>query len=210
MSTDSAANTDSLTAAEAKCERHELHELKSRWWCFLLLGIAMVLFGIFALSISPLIGLAQMFIIGAVLMIGGVVQLVTSFWAGKWSGTLLNLLVAIFYIAVGYLIIDNPAKAAAIFFVVTAAMLIVSGIFRIVVALQTRNRDWGWTMLSGVVSLALGVVIYRVIRYSQEHDQGPEKFLWLVGLFVGIELIFNGWTWVMMSLGLRASSDDEE
>jgi len=210
MSTESAANSDSLTAAEVKCERHELHELKSKWWCFLLLGVALVLFGIFALSMSFWIGLAQMFIIGAVLMIGGVVQLVTSFWAGKWSGTLLSLLVAIFYIAVGYLIIDNPAKAAAIFFVVTAAMLIVSGIFRIVVALQTRSRDWGWTMLSGVVSLALGVVIYRVIRYSQEHDQGPEKYLMLVGLFIGIELIFNGWTWVMLSLGLRTSSDDEK
>ncbi len=48
---------------------------------------------------------------------------------------------------------------------------------------------------NGGVTLLLGIIIHR---------QLPEAALWVIGLFIGIEMIFNGWAWIMMSLGLRA------
>jgi len=54
---------------------------------------------------------------------------------------------------------------------------------------------WGWSLASGIISVMLGVMIYR---------QWPASGLWVIGMFVGIELIFNGWTWIMLSMGLRA------
>ena len=49
-------------------------------------------------------------------------------------------------------------------------------------------------MLSGVLSLLLGILIWK---------QWPEASLWVIGLFVGIEVLFTGWTWVMLSLLLK-------
>jgi uncharacterized membrane protein HdeD (DUF308 family) len=48
--------------------------------------------------------------------------------------------------------------------------------------------------VNGLITLIMGLVINR---------QLPEASLWLIGLFVGIEMIFNGWAWVMLAFGLR-------
>ena len=76
-----------------------------------------------------------------------------------------------------------------------AIFLIVSGVFRIVSALFVRFQDWGWVLLNGGVTLLLGIIINR---------QLPEAALWVIGLFIGIEMIFNGWAWIMLAFGLRA------
>ncbi|REK25026.1 MAG: HdeD family acid-resistance protein [Planctomycetota bacterium] len=184
-----------------------MHELRSQWWCFLLLGIAQVVLGTFALGSSFYIGVFGVLTIGALLLISGVIQLVSSFWAGKWSGMLLNLMISIFYIVVGYFILENPGKAAAVLMVLTSAMLLVSGIFRCVVAMTSRYQDWGWVLLNGIISIALGVLIYRFVE--DRSVEAITKSLWLIGLFIGIELLFNGWTWIMLSLGLRAAGDED-
>jgi uncharacterized membrane protein HdeD (DUF308 family) len=31
----------------------------------------------------------------------------------------------------------------------------------------------------------------------------PESALWVIGLLVGVELLFNGWSWIMLSLAVR-------
>ncbi len=50
-------------------------------------------------------------------------------------------------------------------------------------------------LLNGGVTLLLGIIINRRL---------PQASLGVIGLFIGIELIFNGWPWVMLALGLRA------
>ena len=77
---------------------------------------------------------------------------------------------------------------------IIAIFLIISGIFRIVSALSERFTGWGWVLLNGGVSLLLGLLIYK---------QWPLSGLWVIGLFVGIDLIFNGWAWIMLSLAMR-------
>jgi uncharacterized membrane protein HdeD (DUF308 family) len=54
--------------------------------------------------------------------------------------------------------------------------------------------------LNGGISLLLGIIINR---------QMPEAALWVIGLFIGIELLFRGWAWIMLSLGLRAVAKDD-
>ena len=51
-------------------------------------------------------------------------------------------------------------------------------------------------LLNGCITLLLGLLINR---------QWPDSALWVIGLFVGIEMIFNGWGWIMLSLGLKRS-----
>jgi uncharacterized membrane protein HdeD (DUF308 family) len=174
---------------------HELHALRNQWWCFLLLGLAMVVLGTFCI-IDPLVPtLASVIVLGFVLMAAGITQIISAFWAGKWSGMLIQILIGVLYIVVGYMIVDAPVINMVLITKFIAIFLIVSGAFRIVSALVVRFQDWGWAVLNGGITLLLGVIINR---------QLPEAALWVIGLFIGIELIFNGWAWVMLAWGLRA------
>ena len=180
--------------------RHELQALHKQWWCFLLLGITLVVLGTLAIAdpfITAFTGFAAVLILGFLLLAAGIVQVISSFWAGKWSGMLLHMLVGVLYAVVGYMIIDDPKVSMLILTKFIAIFLIVAGVFRIVSALMTRFNDWGWVLLNGVITLILGLIINR---------QLPEAALWVIGLFIGIELLFNGWAWIMLSLGLRRIS----
>jgi uncharacterized membrane protein HdeD (DUF308 family) len=93
------------------------------------------------------------------------------------------------------MIIDSPIINMVLITKLIAIFLIVSGAFRVVAALVMRFQDWGWALLNGGITFFLGVIINR---------QLPEAALWVIGLFIGIEMLFNGWAWVMLALGLRA------
>ena len=68
------------------------------------------------------------------------------------------------------------------------------GAFRTLSAMVVRYPYWGWSLLNGVVTFLLGLIIFR---------QWPFGSLWVIGLLVGIEMLFFGWTWFMMSLAIR-------
>jgi uncharacterized membrane protein HdeD (DUF308 family) len=127
-------------------------------------------------------------------MVGGIATIVASVWAGKWSGTLVQMLVGILYLVVGFMITEEPIRAAATLTAFIAAFFIVAGAFRIIAALSVRFPLWGWALLNGIVTFLLGVVIYRNF---------PQNIFWVIGLLVGIEMLFHGWTWIMLSLAIR-------
>jgi uncharacterized membrane protein HdeD (DUF308 family) len=171
-----------------------LHSLRQQWWCFLLLGISLVVLGVICIGSPFAASVVSVVFFGYLLVAGGITQIISSFWVGKWSGMLLHLLVGVLYIIVGLMIIDAPLENTLLLTKMLALFLIVSGIFRIVVALAQRFHEWGWVLLNGGVTLLLGLLINR---------QMPGSALWVIGLFVGIEMIFNGWSWIMLALGLR-------
>jgi uncharacterized membrane protein HdeD (DUF308 family) len=108
---------------------------------------------------------------------------------------LIHILIGVLYVIVGYMIVDAPVINMVLITKFIAIFLIVSGAFRIIAALVARFQDWGWALLNGAVTLLLGIIINR---------QLPEAALWVIGLFIGIELLFNGWAWIMLAFGLRA------
>lgn len=173
-----------------------LEVLSKSWLWLFAMGVAMVVLGTVSISWACLatITVAATWLFGFLLLAGGITEIVHSFWAGRWGGMLLHLLVGILYTVVGFMIIDQPEQSAIDLTLVIALFLIVGGIFRIVFALSERFAGWGWVMLNGAVSLLLGMMIYK---------QWPGSGLWVIGLFIGIELIFNGWAWIMLALGLR-------
>jgi uncharacterized membrane protein HdeD (DUF308 family) len=184
-----------VPAPSNSSDAHELHPLRDKWWCFLLLGIALVVLGSICI-IEPLVpSIASVVALGFLLMAAGIAQIVSSFWAGKWSGMLFHILIGVLYAVVGYMIVDEPVVNMVMITKFIAIFLIVSGAFRIVSAMVVRFQDWGWVALNGGVTLLLGIIINR---------QLPEAALWVIGLFIGIEILLNGWAWVMLALGLRA------
>lgn len=174
----------------------EVESLRRHWPWFMALGIAMVVLGTIAIGDAVVATEAATVLFGFLLLAGGISLIVSAFWAGKWSGTLLHLLIGVLYVIVGLMIVDSPANSAVQLTLIIAFFLIFSGIFRVIYALSERFTGWGWVLLNGAVSMLLGFLIYK---------QWPYSGMWVIGLFVGIELIFNGWAWVMLSVGLKQS-----
>jgi uncharacterized membrane protein HdeD (DUF308 family) len=179
----------------------ELGHLKSSWCWFFWFGILLVLCGTAALvfpALTLLFSIAAVAILGVVLLVAGVATIVHSFWAGKWSGTLLQLLVGILYIVAGFTITDRPIVSTVTMTAFVAAFFIVVGAFRTLAAFIVRFPRWGWAALNGVVTFLLGVIIYRHF---------PESAIWVIGVLVGVEMLFHGWMWIMLGLALRNLPD---
>src|SRR6476659_2113772 len=95
----------------ARVMEHELRHLRDEWWWFLVLGILLIVSGMVALT-YPLIGtLATVVVLGMTLLVSGVAMIVATFWAGRWSAHLLQLLIGVFYVVVGFLMMDKPLEA---------------------------------------------------------------------------------------------------
>lgn len=171
----------------------------SRW--FMALGIAMVVLGTLTLGWACVaeVTVVATWLFGFFLLGGGIAEIINSFWVGRWSGMLVHLLIGVLYTLVGFMIIDQPENAAIQLTLIIAIFLMIGGIFRVVFAVSERFAGWGWVLLNGAVSFLLGLVIYK---------QWPTSGLWVIGLFIGIELIFNGWTWIALSYGVRELPGD--
>ncbi|MEM8680216.1 MAG: HdeD family acid-resistance protein [Planctomycetota bacterium] len=174
--------------------RHELGQLKRHWWWLTLLGILLSVCGVVAIAYPFLSSVTATVALGVILLICGVATVVSSFWAGKWSGFLLELLVGILYIVLGLAITDAPVESAIGLTFVAACLFIVAGLFRVTASLVLRFPQWGWALLNGVVTTLLGLIILRHF---------PNSGLWLVGVLVGVDLLFNGVAWIMLSLSVR-------
>lgn len=172
----------------------ELEAVRKHWWLFMVLGILLVLGGIVAVACPFVSSLAAVMVLGIILIVAGIFTIIGAFWAGKWSALLLQLLVGVLYVVAGMAIRDTPVESTALLTMFIAAFFIVVGIFRIVVSLVERFPQWGWALVNGVITLLAGLIIY---------DTYPFSALWVIGLLVGLELIFGGWTWIMLSLVMR-------
>ena len=177
-----------------------IDKARSFWWAFLLLGVVLIVGGLIAISYPFVSSVAAVMVFGTILVISGVFTILGAFWAGRRGSLLLQLLVGILYVVAGVAIRDTPIESTAILTLFAAAFFIVAGAFRIVVSLVERFPQWGWVLINGVVTLLAGVIIY---------DTFPSSALWLIGLLLGLDLLFNGWSWVMLALFLRALPLDE-
>jgi uncharacterized membrane protein HdeD (DUF308 family) len=174
----------------------DFQKLRDQWIWFLLAGIALVVFGSLAIGWACLgtITIAATWLFGFLLLAGGITEIIHAFSAPRWSGTLMHVLLGVLNIAVGLMIIDDPGESALVLTKIISIFLIVGGLFRIVAALLQRFTGWGWMLLNGVVTLFLGVLVYK---------QWPESALWFIGLYLGIDMIVNGWSYIMLALALK-------
>lgn len=174
--------------------RHELEAIRGNWGWFLALGIVLIVVGTIAIGMPFAGSLASIVALSALLVVGGVAQLVGAFWTREWSGFFLSLLMGVLYLVTGVVFFRHPADALAAVTLLLACALMVGGLFRIIGSLMYRFPHWGWTFVGGVINLLLGIYIYAL---------WPLDSFIILGLFVGIDMIFTGWTWVMLALAVR-------
>jgi uncharacterized membrane protein HdeD (DUF308 family) len=170
--------------------------LKKAGGLSMLLGIMLVVLGVFALG-SPLItGLAVAYTVGFLILISGVGQTFHAFQAESWQDGILKFLLGALGIVAGVLVVAHPLFSLGWLTLVLAAYFFIDGIFGIILAFQVRpEQGWGWMLFSGIVAVLAGILIWR---------QWPLSGTWLVGLLVGIKIIFAGWAMIASgSVGRR-------
>ena len=176
----------------------ERERLQQNWALLLLMGVALIVVGAAVVSEPEMTFLATNLVVqvlGVLLVLGGIFQVAGSFWARRWRGFFLQLLSGVFYLVVGVFMIGKTDEAAAAFTLVVACALLVGGVLRILLSVLLRFDGWGWVLLNGVISVLLGAAIWR---------HWPDSGEWVIGLFVGIEMLFGGLTWVMLALRVRS------
>jgi uncharacterized membrane protein HdeD (DUF308 family) len=173
-----------------------MEALQKGWGWLLGLGVLLSLLGLLLIA-APVLGtLAIDLLIAWFLIIGGVAQLSHAFMEKAWRGFLLELLSGVLYLVVGILLVFYPRAGAQALTIFLAAFLTVEGLVRIAMALHVRPaHGWGWLLFGGIVTVILGILIWT---------QWPESALRVIGLLVGINLLFTGWALTMMGIAVRA------
>jgi uncharacterized membrane protein HdeD (DUF308 family) len=169
-------------------------DLRRAWGWLLFLGVVLIILGTLAL-IAPYV--ATQFVVmvyGWVLLFAGVAQVVVAFASARWGGFFLHLLMGIIDVVLGLLFLLHPLPVAVALTLFLAAGFLVGGVFRLVAAFSLRFPGWGWTALSGVITLAVGVLLWAWWPWDWT----------VVGLFVGIQMVFYGWSAVMLALAARS------
>lgn len=175
-------------------EAVDMKEVGQHWGWFLALGIFLIIVGTLALGSSMAVTLFSMIFLGWLMILAGVVEAVHAFWKKEWGGLFLHLLIGVLYVVVGFMVLANPEASALSLTLIMAIFFILAGLFRIIMAGAMRFPHWGWVLFNGIITLLLGILIWR---------QWPVSGLWVIGLFIGIDLIIAGWAWVMLSLAAR-------
>lgn len=169
------------------------------WGWILAFGVASTILGTFAI-ISPFVAtLAGVITLGAILITFGVVEFVQVFTGKIPHHKILNIALGILTAVAGLMLIYNPLAGALSLTLFIATFLIVIGVFKIIFALARKYSNWGWILCNGIINIILGILIYY---------QWPVSGLWVIGLFIGIDLIMYGWALIGFALRLRTMCNE--
>jgi uncharacterized membrane protein HdeD (DUF308 family) len=171
-----------------------IDEIHDSWGWFVALGIALIVLGAACIVSNVAATLATVLVFGWLLLIGGVFALIQAFRTRTWSGFFLCLLSALLRGFTGYLLIRYPITGEISLTLILASFFIVGGTFRAIGAGALQFPQWGWAVLSGIISVALGVMLLV---------QLPVSSLWFIGLAIGIDFIFDGSAFLALGSALR-------
>lgn len=167
-----------------------------RWGWLAFLGVISIVGGVLAL-INPFTATLTAAMLAAwTFLIFGVLHIVQTFRASGRGGVFLwNLLIGLLMFALGVSLIFRPLEGIISLTVVVAIMFIVLGVAKFLYAFSLRPmQGWGWVLLSGVVSLVLGVMILADMPWAAAS---------ILGILLAVELLSNGFFMLLVALGLR-------
>ena len=172
----------------------DVQELRREWGWFMALGILLIVIGVLAIGSAFIATLVSVLFLGWLLIIGGILQLFSAFRMRAHRHLFLELLFGLLALVVGIMLIARPAAGAVTVTLLLSIYFIVSGAFHIGASLGVRYANWGWRLLSGIVTFVLGVILWWRL---------PLIAYWFLGFAVGLDMLLHGWSWVMLSFMAR-------
>jgi uncharacterized membrane protein HdeD (DUF308 family) len=156
-----------------------------------LMGVLMVFLGILAITSPLAAGIAVALTVGVLVLVGGLVQIVLGVKAESWGSRIFGMILGLVAFICGLLLVGHPLFGLSFLTLALTGYFFLDGIVQTVQGLDIKpDRGWGATLLAGVFSILLGVLIWR---------RWPLSGAWAVGVLVGIKLLLSGWS--MISCG---------
>jgi uncharacterized membrane protein HdeD (DUF308 family) len=167
------------------------------WGWFLAFGIALVVLGVLAVGRAVTATIVSILFFGWLLLLASGIEVAQAIVVGHWAGFFHHLVAAILFGVTGFLIVTRPLLGAEVATMLMAVFFLIGGLFQVISSAWVALPGWGWQLADGIITFILGVLVLA---------QWPVSGLWVIGLFIGIDLIFYGGAWIALALGLRASS----
>ena len=166
--------------------------LARTWKALMAVGVLAILVGCIAILVPAVASVGTAIFIGWVLLIVGAFMIAAAFSAVSVGTLLLRLLWAALTVIVGLWLIVEPHNGTLTLTFVLGLYFLFMGVTRIAVAFLSRGQpNAGLLGLSGIAGLLIGVLV--LVEFPSSAD-------WAIGLLVGIDLIFAGWTLTSIAL----------
>lgn len=163
------------------------------WKFFLIWGGLLAILGLVAISAAAFTTMITIVILGFLLLASGIVIGIDAltYRRSPWQSFFLHFLLALLYIIVGLLFIINPMHSSVYLTFWLGVLFIVIGAMRIIFSTSARTPNWIWGVINGFITLILGILIL---------SSWPESSLVIIGIFVGVDLLFTGITYAMLAI----------
>jgi len=186
-----------MTQTEVSAAEVSQAVLEKRGW-FIALGIVMILIGSAAIIFPHIATLSTKIFLGWFLIIGGITQAIHAFWVKDWGGFFWGLLVGLLEAFAGLFLLVYPVAGIIALTIYVAAVFVVEGIIRALLALKLKpEAGWIWMLIGGVVSIVLGAMLWAKL---------PSSAIWAIGLLVGLNMAMAGWTLLMIALAASGAA----
>jgi len=177
----------------------DMAPLQAKWGWIVALGVVYVVAGLIALMSVVTATVVSVLIVGVMMIVVGVAEIINAVQLKSWGKFLLWALLGVLYVVAGFVTFQNPFLAAAVLTLMLGAALVVSGVMRMALGFSMKKEtQWVWVVLSGLITLALGILI--LLRW-------PVSGLYILGLFLAIDLLVAGSSWISLGLGLHRHRD---
>lgn len=166
--------------------------LAQSWKALMTIGVLAIVLGCIAILIPAVAAVGTAIFIGWILVVAGAFLVAGAFTARSAGGVVWRLLWAALTVIVGIWLIAEPHNGTLTLTLVLGIYFLLMGLTRITVAFLGRGQpNAGWVGLSGVCGLLIGILV--LAKFPSSAD-------WAIGLLVGIDLIFAGWTLTSVAL----------
>jgi len=167
---------------------------------WMLLGALSLVFSILVLGNTVIATMAVTTLTGAMLMVSGVLQVVGGFSSNESTGSkAFGILMGLLMGFLGTNFLFNPLQGAISLTMLVLLLLISSGIVRLIFAWKMRSTLYFWPMvLSGAISVLLAGYIWNNFAAAS---------LTFLGIMLGIELMMNGFSLILIELSRRSRND---
>jgi uncharacterized membrane protein HdeD (DUF308 family) len=190
------AMTSTAHTPSAPSPTSGLQPLRAKWGWIVALGIIYVIVGLVALGSVAIATAASVLVVGIMMVVAGIAEVFNAFQVRTWGKFALWLLLGALYIFAGIITFQNPLLAAVLLTFMLGVALVISGAMRLIIAFAMKeSTPWAWVALSGAITVILGLVILA---------RWPVSSVYVLGLFLGIDLVIAGAGWIGVGLDLRA------
>jgi uncharacterized membrane protein HdeD (DUF308 family) len=159
------------------------------------LGVVFVILGIIAIVEPGIAGITVSLLVGWLLIFGGVAHLIATFSGGGLGRVIWNVILGIIYIIGGFYFLTHPLLALGTLTLFLAGILIAEAVLEFIAYFQRRSEEGsGWLLVNGLITLFLGLLIWR---------HWPSSSIWAIGTIVGVKLLMTGISRLMLGSAAR-------